>query len=287
MLIGYILAGGAFVVAILGLIGYFFISRRSERQKLIALRRAFSELEKKSRFALEYLSIAAHQMRTPVTSMKWELELLQKHAAKEDELEKKVKTLRLANDNLAEIVNDLLNASRVERGNFGAVRERANLEDLVEKEIALLALEAEARDIKVAVVHAASNAVAITDPLVLSEAFKNILDNAISYAPEHSEVRVYLVKKEDHYIISVHNDGAPIPPEEKEKLFAKFFRGKEAKNMRPVGTGLGLFIAKSGIESLGGMVWFESPAHDHQGSIFFISIPAKINLEEEMRPKRS
>ena len=104
-----------------------------------------------------------------------------------------------------------------------------------------------------------------------SEAVKNILDNAISYAPENAYIDLVLKKAEESYILSIHNSGTAISEEEKGRIFTKFYRSDDAKRLLPEGSGLGLFYAKSCIEVSGGKIWFES--EKGKGTTFFISIP--------------
>ncbi len=106
-----------------------------------------------------------------------------------------------------------------------------------------------------------------------NEAFKNILDNAINYSSENSKVEVKIDKKDNNYVVSVHNDGPAIPDQDRNKLFTRFYRGEGGVRTKPSGSGLGLYVAKSNIELLNGKIWFESPTNDNQGVTFYISLP--------------
>ena len=268
----YLVFLGVAAAAISVLILLFFNSKKDSKRKEIELNNKIKDLEKRGRLTLEYLSIAAHQLRAPLASMKWALELLvQKENS--DENKQKLSEILKFNENLAVIINDLLSVSKMEAGALSIKLQPANFENLILEEITILKPHADFKGIEIAFQKDEEIKEIMLDPKIFSEAFKNILDNAITYAPKDSKVRVFSDKKENEYVISVHNDGPAIDGQEQSKIFTKFYRGEAAKELRPEGSGLGLFIAKSAIEAMGGKIWFQSPAHENIGAIFYISVP--------------
>lgn len=121
-----------------------------------------------------------------------------------------------------------------------------------------------------------------SDPLVFQQIVNNLLSNAIQYTQKEGVICIQLKKeKEERILISVKDNGMGIPEGEKEKIFSKFFRGKNAKNLVPEGSGLGLVFVKRLVEALKGRVWFESPVEwkksdgtvEKKGTCFYVEIP--------------
>jgi len=267
----YLLFGGALFFAALSVVLLFAYSQKIAKKNEIELKNKISDLEKTSRLTLEYLSIAAHQLRAPLGSIRWTLESLVANPNCADR--EKLLEVSKSVGNLTETINDLLSVTRIEAGGLSVKKEQIDLEKIISDEITMLKPSADVRGAEIAFTQAGEDWSVMADKRIFAEAFKNILDNAITYAPANSRIKIFIEQKEKEYVISVHNDGQVIPESEQEKIFTKFYRGEEAKRLRPGGSGLGLFIAKSALEAMGGKIWFRSPAHENMGVIFYISVP--------------
>ena len=171
------------------------------------------------------------------------------------------------------MVNDLLSAAKLEGGKIIANRARTDIVKLIENEFLMEKTEIERKKIKVDFRKETDLREVEVDILLFGQAIKNLLENAVAYSPEDSEITVALTADKSNFAVSVHNEGAGIPEMEHDKLFTKFYRGPVAQRLRPEGSGLGLFIAKLAIEANGGNIWFESPTHDGGGVTFFVSVP--------------
>jgi len=243
--------------------------------KIIGAVEVFRDITKEKeieRAKTQFVSLASHQLRTPLTSTKWLIEILMEENLTKEQKEK-IKNLFLANERLITLVNDLLDVSRVESGRVDYHQEEVNLIDLINREVELLKLPAEKSGKKIIFSKKDSRATVKTDPILFDEAFKNILDNAVTYSPEGSDIYVRLEKDGDNYLVSVNNQGPLIPEGDKHKIFSRFYRSEEGRKIKPEGSGLGLFIAKSAVETLGGKIWFESS--EKKGVTFSMSIPVK------------
>ncbi len=219
----------------------------------------------------DFISLVSHQLRSPLTAFKWVLELLKRQKKTSKYVREKIDYLYQSNDRLINLVNDLLSVSKIEVGGATVVKRRSDVKKIISDVVTVLTPDAEAKKQTIAVNIHSELVNSVVDPNLFSEAFKNILDNAIAYGPAGSEIGIRIDQKGLDYVISVHNDGQPIDEKDKPKLFTRFYRGVNATTQRPTGSGLGLFIAKSSIETNGGKIWFESAPK--KGTTFFFTVP--------------
>lgn len=217
-----------------------------------------------------FISLASHQLRTPLSATKWLIELLMEGKLTNEQKEN-IKNLAISNERLINLVNDLLNISRLESSAAVANPQPVSIQELVKESIQLLKPKADRSSKKIKFSVEAEMQKILADPALFNEAFENILENAISYSPENSDIEIVIKKRGRSYIISVHNEGEGIPDAEQDKLFTRFYRGENAKKLKPEGSGLGLFIAKSAVEANGGRISFE--AEEGRGITFFIELP--------------
>jgi signal transduction histidine kinase len=222
----------------------------------------------------DFISLASHQLRTPLSSMKWVLELLVNDRAglSKNQLDK-LNDLRLSNERLIQLVNSLLNIARMETGKLVATKKPTHIVDLMASSVRLITASADKKKQTIHMQVSPDVKEAVVDPMLFDETFNNLLSNAINYAPEGATIDVTVTTEPNAYRIAIHNMGPVIPPEDKEKMFTKFYRSKEARSIVTAGTGLGLYIAKSAVEANGGEIGFDSSAE--KGTTFFFSVPLK------------
>lgn len=226
----------------------------------------------------EFVSIASHQLRTPLTTINLFTEMLQKGDV--GELNKKqseyLYQIRNSIKRMIGLVNDLLNVSRIETGRLMINPKPAYLEDLIKNVIDECKFLTMGKVCKLEFKHTKSKLPAVMiDENLLHQALHNLVVNAIAYSSPEKKcaVTVKLSRRlsENDYLISVKDEGIGIPDGAKMKLFNKFFRADNAIKMTSNGTGLGLYLVKMVMAESGGKVWFES--EENKGSIFYISIP--------------
>lgn len=227
-----------------------------------------------SRMKSEFLSIAAHQLRTPLSALKWVLNMslegdVGKLAKGQRELLEKGYS---ANERMIALVNDLLDAVRIEEGRFDYKFRKVNLIKLVGKMVEDMKLIADQKEVRLTF-HKPSQA--IPDIAVDSEklrlAFMNIVDNAVRYTSSKGQVDIEATLKEKEILVLVRDTGIGIPKAQLDRLFTKFFRSQNAISMQPSGSGLGLFIAKNIIEKHKGKIWIEST--EGKGTTVYFTIP--------------
>ncbi|MDP3724963.1 MAG: PAS domain-containing sensor histidine kinase, partial [Nanoarchaeota archaeon] len=226
----------------------------------------------------EFLDVAAHQLRTPLTAIGWAFETL----GKELEGNAELKPITDEGKNLAErslkIVNDLLDAARIGGGKFGYAFTEINLSELVRNIASEGKRIAETWGMTLAYSSPPEPILIQGDANRISMALGNLIDNAIKYNTEHGSINVCLEKdpKEPFVKITVQDTGVGIPEKELRMLFRKFSRGSKAKQLEPNGSGLGLYVARNIAKNHGGDIVVQSTPD--RGSTFTITFPTDPRL---------
>ncbi len=221
----------------------------------------------------EFISMASHQLRTPLTSIKGYISMvLEGDMGKiTPQQETVLKESFNSSERMVRLISDFLNVSRLQTGKFVIEKHPANLADVVEQEVSGLQVIAASHQMKLAY-QAPTNVPDINiDEGKIRQVIMNFVDNAIYYSRPDSTIIVTLEKKDDKVIFIVSDTGIGVPEAEQSKLFAKFFRATNARKQRPDGTGVGLFLAKKVVTAHGGTMIFSSA--EGKGSKFGFMIP--------------
>jgi len=235
----------------------------------------FEKLVEANRLKSEFVSIASHQLRSPLTGVKWAIALMlseQTEHLDPEQLER-LKTIKESNQRMINLVNDLLNVSRIEQGRLGLKPEKTSLEKLIQRIVEEYALLAKAKNVKVFLEAEKDLPLILIDPQGMRLVLHNLVDNAIIYAKSGGKVKIRLFKKGRLIRCELEDNGVGIPKEDQKKIFQKFFRSQNVMKYQTEGTGLGLFIAKAIIKSSKGNINFKS--QEGQGSTFWIELPIK------------
>lgn len=228
----------------------------------------------------EFISIASHQLRTPLTAIKGFISLmLEGSYGKVDPKQKEIiNKVYQSNERLINLVEDLLNLSRIESGRMEYSYEKVDLKKICQEIMDTFLLKAKENKLYL---HFLSNDETLpeinTDRNKLREIISNLVDNALKYTPRGG-VNVRIKQKGENIQILISDTGIGIPQEEIPYLFAKFSRGKDVSRLNTGGTGLGLHVGKRMLEEMGGQVWAESEGAG-KGSTFIVEIP--IEHKEE------
>ncbi len=225
----------------------------------------------------EFISTAAHQLRTPLTAINWALESLVRESLTENQ-KPIVETGLQASSHLLKIVNDLLDVSKIEEGRYGYNFEKINLVDFIEGVIKKVEEIAVPAGIKIYLKKPAGAIETDIDVQKMEIALFNLLDNAIRYNVKNGEATVSIERLKDKpYVqISVKDTGIGIPKEDIKKIFTKFFRAENAVKTAANGSGLGLYMVKNIVKRHGGDIWIESEFN--RGSIFYFTLPLDSKL---------
>ncbi|MFH1078431.1 MAG: ATP-binding protein [Patescibacteria group bacterium] len=220
----------------------------------------------------EFVSFAAHQLKTPLTSTRWFFDLLEDPDTGKLNAEQKryVKELREINRNMFELVESLLNVSRIELGVLTSSPEPFMLPDLIDGILKEMAPAIRRKKLSVAMASDGISTV-IGDARHFRIILQNLISNAVKYTPDKGKVKVSLAKKGRAVQVSVKDSGYGIPKAEQERVFTKLFRASNVQDKQIDGTGLGLYLVKAIVEKLGGRIGFESK--EGKGSTFIVTLP--------------
>lgn len=224
----------------------------------------------------EFVSIAAHQLRTPLSALKWAQQMLIDGEA--GQISESQKNLLLQSQEsvrrMVTLVNDLLVADHLEYGKVAYNFQNVCPEEVLSKMVLELKPMADEHKIKIDC-NFESKSLINADPERIKEAFLNVINNAIKYSPDGGTVTIRANYGMGKVVFSITDTGIGIPEIDRNRLFEKFVRMENAKKVDANGSGLGLFIVKKVIDAHGGKIWFTSM--EGQGSTFFIEFPVVNN----------
>lgn len=221
----------------------------------------------------EFISMASHQLRTPLTSIKGYLSMVLEGDVGDitDQQRQMLQTAFTSSQRMVYLIADLLNVSRLQTGKFMIETTETYLPDVVEEELAQLKETAAAKNMTIHYDKPSEFPMMQLDETKIRQVIMNFADNAIYYTQNGGEVTVSLVEKPKNIEFTVTDNGMGVPKTEQHKLFNKFYRAGNARKARPDGTGLGLFMAKKVIVASGGAILFKSK--EGTGSTFGFSLP--------------
>jgi signal transduction histidine kinase len=225
----------------------------------------------------DFISMASHQLRTPLTSVKGYLSLVMEGDAGKITSQQRtmIGQAYSSSQRMVYIIADLLNVSRLRTGKFLIEPAPVNLAQTVNEETEQLQDIAKSHSLKLTFKKPKTFPELMLDETKTRQVIMNFIDNAIYYTPSGGHITVHLIDKPLTVELRVEDDGIGVPYSEKHHLFTKFYRAANARKARPDGTGLGLFMAKKVIVAQGGSLIFES--HEGQGSIFgFVLSKSKL-----------
>ncbi len=229
----------------------------------------------------EFVSVAAHQLRTPLSAIKWTLRMMldgDLGKITEEQKDFLFKTYQ-SNERMINLINDLLDVARIEEGRYVYKLTFVNIEDLIEHLINSYKEEVETRKIKLEFEKPEKKLPQVMlDVEKMELVVQNLLDNAIKYTPSGGQVTISLKPGKKEIEFSIKDTGVGIPKDQQGRVFTKFFRGTNVMRMETEGSGLGLFIAKNIIEAHGGKIWFESK--EGKGTTFYFTLPVKEKFGE-------
>ena len=255
-------------------------------QRIKELRKAYEELKKLDRAKSEFISIASHQLRTPLTVIKGYLSMILEgtYGRLSPKAQKPIENIYQSNERLIELINNLLSVSRIESGRMEMHFEKTSLEDIISSLVDELKIEAKKKNIYL-------NWEKPKEPLpkVLADRDKirhvifNIIDNAIKYTKK-GRITIKTGVLDSGLRIEVFDTGAGMTKDELSKLFKSFARGTVGSRLYTEGVGLGLYVAKKFVEMHDGSIWAESSGPG-KGSTFYIELPIKPLTTKEKRKK--
>ncbi len=230
--------------------------------------------EEVDRMKSEFISLASHQLRTPLSAVKTYSHMLVDGymGPLDGEQKKAVRTIIRATNRMNELVSTLLNITRLESGVIAVTPKNVDLTKLARQAVQDAMLAATDKSIGLTMKAGGRNTPVVrTDPIIVKEILANLLANAIKYTPETGRVILTVRYRTADTLLTVSDTGWGIPKYSQDQVFSKFFRAQNIIERETTGTGLGLYLVKGLVDALGGTIWFDS--REDQGTSFYLTLP--------------
>lgn len=227
----------------------------------------------------EFISLASHQLRTPLSAIKTYTHMLaEDYMGKLNASQKKsLATIISAADRMNELISTLLNVTRIESGSIEVRPKLTRLDKLADDVVKELKVMADNKSIALSTATKGKASTRIkTDGLIVKEVMTNLVSNSIKYTPEDGRVSLTVCPRRNDIVVNITDSGWGIPKYSQDQVFSKFFRAQNIVKRETTGTGLGLYLVKGLLEALGGRIWFTS--EEEQGTTFSFSLPRHQKL---------
>ena len=234
---------------------------------------SIEKIKEEERMKSEFVTITAHQLRTPLTGLKWSLDLISSGGTGTLSTDQKqvVDKASTATNHMVDLVNNLLNITQIEEGGFPVTLKKQSIVPVFTNIKDTFQSASDQNGVTLKMDDIPALPPLDIDSEKVEMALENIIDNSIKYSRPGGVVEVKVVPNERGILISIQDSGIGISPSEAERIFTKFFRSDRALHHHTDGTGIGLYVAKNIIEQHKGKVWFESKVD--QGTTFYVSLP--------------
>ena len=220
----------------------------------------------------EFVSVAAHQLRTPLSAIKWTIRMILDGDVGEinEEQRELLEQTYISNERMIRLINDLLDVSRIEEGRLLYDQEDARIEDVLDSVIEASQEMLRNKNMVLEVNKKETPKVKI-DKEKIGVVIQNLLENAIKYTEQGGKIKITLDNDEKNVIFKIEDSGVGIPKSQQDRIFTKFFRAENVTRMETNGTGLGLYTTKNIVQAHKGQIWFES--EENKGTTFYFTIP--------------
>ncbi|MBP9803074.1 MAG: HAMP domain-containing histidine kinase [Candidatus Pacebacteria bacterium] len=239
-----------------------------------------------SKMKSNFITVASHQLRTPVSGVRWGLDALAselKGPLNQDQKDILAKCIERNTETIKNI-DDLLKVSQIEENNFPYELKEVYIKELLEKAIKEFDAEVKIKNKKISYQNKLEKDIKlIADPARINTVFNNLIENAINYGTNDTDILISISIEGEYVLIQVENYGIGIKKEDEEKIFAKFFRAENAILSKPNGIGLGLYITKKIIEYHKGKIIAFS-REDEGKTVFSVYLPIPKSLITEKAP---
>ena len=249
------------------------LDKRGQVVYFVGIERDITKEKQIDRVKTEFVSLASHQLRTPLSSIGWYTEmLLAGDAGRINKEQKKfLEEIYHGNKRMVELVGSLLNVSRLELGTFAIEPETKDIAEVADVVVKELQPQIKAKKLRFDVVFDPSLRPLPLDVKLTDMIFLNLLSNAVKYTPEGGSVKLAVDNKQEGVLITVTDTGYGIPVDQHDHIFTKLFRADNVREHDADGTGLGLYMIKTILDNVGAKIWFDSV--ENKGTTFFVLIP--------------
>jgi signal transduction histidine kinase len=259
---------------ILGAFVYLIFFAFRSLDELGKMETSLAKSQELDRAKTEFVGLASHQLRTPLTAISWYAEMLiGKDAGKlNSKQEAYLKEIYAGNQRMIDLVDDLLNTSRIDMGTLKIKPELVNLADVMASTLSEFSPQISQKSLIIEKKISRHLPLVKTDPEHLGIVFQNIISNAVKYISPQGKIIVEMRKQNSHVLVKIADNGWGIPSVQQKKIFTKLFRADNVRKRDTEGTGLGLYIARAIVKKARGKMWFESK--ENQGTTFYITLKA-------------
>jgi PAS domain S-box-containing protein len=226
------------------------------------------------RMKSEFISLASHQLRTPLSAIKTYTHMLSDgYMGELNNAQKKgLDTIIGATNRMNELISTLLNITRIESGTIAITPKLVRLDKVIAEVIPELELMAKNKSINLSVeVRGKASLSITTDALIVKEVVTNLASNAIKYTPEAGKVQIIMRPRRADIMVEISDSGWGIPKFSQDQVFSKFFRAQNIVERETTGTGLGLYLVRGLLDALEGSIWFNS--EEGVGTSFYFTLP--------------
>ena len=239
------------------------------------LRSSNAQLQRLDEIKDEFISMASHQLRTPLTSIKGYISMIIDGDAGHitDEQKHLLTEAFVSSERMVRLIGDFLNVSRLQTGKFMIDKHPVDMIKLVQREIDGLKQNAQARHLHFVYIHPKTLPLVDLDENKVQQVIMNFADNAIYYSKDNGKITITLDEVPGYIELKVVDNGIGVPADEQKQLFNKFFRATNARRARPDGTGVGLFLARKVVDAHNGTIIFDSK--EGKGSTFGFRLPVE------------
>ena len=236
--------------------------------------RAFEQVALSAKSKSEFISIMSHQLRSPLSAIKWQINiLLSDSKPMPNDIKQYMETVGEQNERMIRSVNDLLEVNRIEDNDLILRPTIFSLLDVTKKVAGEYEKFAASNNVRVEIAPESDPIKINADEARIKHVIEHLMDNAIRYSIKGGVIKISIEKNGESILWKITDQGAGISKEDQKRVFEKFFRATEALRYQTEGSGVGLFIAKSLIKKSGGEIGFSSSP---KGSIFWFTLPVKI-----------
>jgi len=221
----------------------------------------------------DFIYIASHQLRTPLTVSTLHTEMLLAGHGGELTTEQRelLSEIHFYNKKMAQLLSVFMTVSKIELGTFVMQNKPTDLRLVIEDVLHELSTQIKSKKLKILLPHEESIGIIETDPEFIRIVFQNLLSNAVKYTPHEGTIKITIKKERENILITIEDTGCGIPLNEQSQVFTKLYRGSNTKNYRWDSNGLGLYITKAIIDKCKGRITFKS--EENKGTTFYVYLP--------------
>lgn len=238
--------------------------------------RALQKFKKQKKLEINFLSVVRHQLRNPLTVIRWTLQTLRsdKNCTSSQNNKMMLSESSKAAEKMLELLDDFLGSAKISPYSLKLTRRKIVLAKMIDKIMAKYRETISENKLIVKTDYASLYSLSIIgDKPLLYEAFRHIISNAISYTPNKGTITVSLAQDNENALFTVADTGIGIKKDDSKKIYLKFYRGANAIRMKPGSSGLGLYVANAIIKAHKGELWFED--NQNNGTVFYVRLPQK------------